>query len=313
MAKLANGLADEMLSTTILASAAPLVLAPAMHHRMWAQPATQQNKQKLTERGVILVGPVEGRLASGEVGMGRFTDQEQIIRTVCRVLPTANDMSGLNVVVSAGGTREAIDPVRYLGNRSSGRMGHAIAAAAEWRGASVTLVTSSALPVPDGVDAVRVDSASEMADALNSAARAADIFVMAAAVADFRPRERAAQKIAKADVPDALALERNADILSSLRTTTGSHAVRVGFAAETHDVVAHAQEKLVAKGVDLVVANDVSNPAIGMGSEDNAVTIIGRDRGSIEVGAAPKEEIASRILDAALEVLRDKRRGKLVS
>jgi phosphopantothenoylcysteine decarboxylase/phosphopantothenate--cysteine ligase len=304
LAKLAHGLADEVLSTTVLAASAPLVLAPAMHTRMWQAPATRANCELLRGRGVALAGPVEGRLASGEVGPGRLADQEEILRALRLAMPGARDMAGLSVLVTAGGTRESLDPVRYLGNRSSGLMGHALAAAAEARGARVTLVTTSRLLPPRGVEVVPVDSAAEMAAALRSRIDVTDILVMAAAVADFRPRVRAAQKVRKADVPTALELERNEDIVAALDRGAGGRLVKVGFAAETHELLSRAQEKLLAKRLDLVVANDVSDPEIGMGSADNAVTIIGRDGSSRQVERAPKEAVADDILDAAVEVLR---------
>ena len=304
IAKLAHGLADEVLSTTVLASTSPLVLAPAMHARMWQQAATRANVELLRGRGVTLAGPVEGRLASGEVGMGRLADQEDILRALRSVLPGVRDMEGLSVLVSAGGTRESLDPVRYIGNRSSGLMGHAVAAAAEARGADVTLVTTSRLVPPRGVHVVKVDSAAEMAEALHGRAAASDILVMAAAVADFRPRSRAAQKVRKADVPEALDLELNEDIVASIDPDAGGRLVKVGFAAETQDLLARAQEKLMSKRLDLVVANDVSDPTIGMGSLDNAVTIIGRDGSSRHVDRAPKEDVAFEILSDALRLLR---------
>ena len=301
LAKLAHGLADEIVTTTVLASSAPLVVAPAMHTRMWEQPATQENIATLRERGVVLAGPVEGRLASGEEGMGRLAGVDEVLRAVRDALPGERELGGVTVVVTAGGTREPLDPVRFIGNHSSGLMGHALAAAAEARGADVVLVTTAALPEPDGVSVVRVETAAEMAAALGAALPAAQVLVMAAAVADFRPRARADVKLAKADMPDSLELEHNEDILATLGA--GS-LVTVGFAAETHDVLAHAQQKLVSKGIDLIVANDVSDPLIGMGSADNAVSIIGRDGTRTDFERAPKEQIADRVLDAAIAVLR---------
>jgi phosphopantothenoylcysteine decarboxylase/phosphopantothenate--cysteine ligase len=307
IAKLAQGLADETLSTTVLASNAPLVLAPAMHSRMWKQPATAANVETLRTRGVVFAGPIEGRLASGDIGMGRFAELDDILRAVRDALPGERDMDGLRVVVTSGGTREPIDPVRYMGNRSSGMMGHSVAAAAEARGAAVTLVTASAMQVPAGVLAVHVDTAAQMGDAVRAALEDADLLVMAAAVADFRPRHAADHKVRKAEMSIDLALEQTEDILASLPPPgSGRRLVRVGFAAETHEVLAKANEKLIAKGLDLVVANDVSDPTIGMGSTENEVTILGRDGSRREVSRAPKEEVADAILDAALEALRTK-------
>jgi phosphopantothenoylcysteine decarboxylase/phosphopantothenate--cysteine ligase len=304
IAKLAQGLADEVVSTTILASSAPLVLAPAMHSRMWEQEATQANVATLRARDVGFAGPVEGRLASGDVGPGRLADHEDVLRALRAALPGVRDMEGLGVLVSAGGTHEKLDPVRFIGNRSSGLMGHAVAAAAEARGARVTLVTTSRLIPPRGVDVVHVDSAAEMGDVLRSRAATADILVMAAAVADFRPRNVAPRKMAKADVPETLELELNDDILASIDPIAGGRLVKVGFAAETHEVLARAQEKLMSKRLDLVVANDISDPTIGMGSPDNAVTIIGCDGSRRLVERAPKEDVAHEILSSAAQVLR---------
>jgi phosphopantothenoylcysteine decarboxylase/phosphopantothenate--cysteine ligase len=314
IAKLAHGLADEVVSITVLATTVPLVLAPAMHNRMWEQPATVENVEALRRRGVVLAGPVKGRLASGDIGMGRLADQDEILRALRDALPGERDMADLHVVVTSGGTREPLDPVRYIGNRSSGMMGHSIAAAAEARGARVTLVTASAMTVPAGVEAVHVDTAAEMGDAVKTAVETADVLAMAAAVADFRPRHVAPQKLRKTEMTTDLALERTEDILASLAALGAGHRlVRVGFAAETHEVLASAQEKLVAKGLDLVVANDVSDPTIGMGATDNEVTIFSRDGSRREVSRAPKEEVADEILNAALEALRAKGRSEKVS
>ena len=313
IAKLAHGLADEVLSTTILASTVPLVLAPAMHSRMWEQEATTANVATLVGRGVALAGPVAGHLASGDVGTGRLADQEDLLRALRAALPGIRDMTGLRVLVSAGGTRESLDPVRYIGNRSSGLMGHALAAAAEARGADVTLVTTSKLAEPRGVEVVHVDSAAEMGEALRSRADATDILVMAAAVADFRPRRVSIQKMRKADVPASLELDKNEDIVASIDPGAGGRLVKVGFAAETHELLARAQEKLMAKRLDLVVANDVSDPSIGMGSPDNAVTIIGRDGAHQHVDRAPKEDVAYEVLTAAMAVLKADRKGERAS
>jgi phosphopantothenoylcysteine decarboxylase/phosphopantothenate--cysteine ligase len=313
IAKLAQGLADEVVSATVLASAAPLVLAPAMHHRMWSDPATAANVSTLRGRGVAFAGPVEGRLASGEVGMGRFADPEAVLRALAAALPARpgdRDLAGLRVVVSAGGTREAIDPVRFVGNHTSGRMGHALAAAAAARGAEVTLVTASALPPPAGVETVPVDSAAEMGAALAAALEGADVLVMAAAVADLRPRRREAVKLPKDRLPESLELERNPDLLASLARPG---LLRVGFAAETHDVLEHAEAKLRAKGLDLIVANDVAAAGIGMGSPDNAVVILGRDGARTDVPRAPKELVADAVLDAVVALRNREGAGKLVS
>ena len=285
-----------------------------MHPRMWEQPATVENVALLRARGVVLAGPVEGRLASGEVGMGRLADQETVLRALRDALPGERDLAGLHVLVTSGGTREPLDPVRYVGNRSSGLMGHAVAAAAESRGARVTLVTASAMQTPEGVDAVHVNTAAEMQAAVLGLVDTSDVLVMAAAVADFRPREVSPVKVRKADMGLDLALQPTEDILASLPAPgAGRRLVRVGFAAETHDVLARAQEKLVAKGLDLVVANDVSDPSIGMGAVDNEVTILSRDGSRLDLSRAPKDEIAEQVLDAALEALRALGRSEKVS
>jgi phosphopantothenoylcysteine decarboxylase/phosphopantothenate--cysteine ligase len=312
IARLANGLADEVVTTTVLASAAPLVVAPAMHTRMWGHPATQQNIRILRERGVAIVGPVEGRLASGEVGPGRLADQDELLRAVAAAISGTRDLDGVSLVVSAGGTREALDPVRYIGNRSSGRMGHALAAAAALRGGEVTLVTSSSMAIPGGVKAVKVESAAEMAAALHDAVRTADVLIMAAAVADFRPARAADRKVPKAEMPGALELEPTEDILASLRADGSRRLLRVGFAAETHGLLEHARDKLTAKGLDLIVANDVSDAAVGMGSPDNAVTILGRDGTRTDLPRAPKELIAHQVLDVCARMLRAESAGALV-
>lgn len=305
VAKLAAGLADEIVSTTVLASTAPLLLAPAMHARMWEQAATVANVATLAGRGVRFSGPVKGRLASGEVGMGRLADVDEVLLDLSDLLPLDRDLAGLTVVVTAGGTREPLDPVRYIGNHSSGLMGHSLAAVAQARGARTVLVTTTSSEVAPGIEAVRVETAEEMATALGEHLASADLLVMAAAVADFRPRRRAAAKLSKSEMGESLELERTTDIVASIapEREDGRRLVKVGFAAETHDVIVHAQEKLMAKGLDMVVANDVSNPEIGMGSAENAVTLLTR-AGRQEVAKAPKEEIADRILDAALAVLR---------
>jgi phosphopantothenoylcysteine decarboxylase/phosphopantothenate--cysteine ligase len=281
---------------------------------MWQQEATMENVATLRARGAVMAGPVEGRLASGEVGIGRLADEETILRAVRDALPGERDMAGLHVVVTSGGTREAIDPVRYIGNRSSGLMGHSVAAAAEARGAKVTLITSSAMEPPAGVEVTRVDSAAQMGGAVRAQLGTADVLVMAAAVADFRPRQVSPVKVRKAEMSTDLGLERTEDILASLAAPGANRRpVRVGFAAETDDVLARAQEKLVAKGLDMVVANDVSDPAIGMGALDNEVTILSRDGRRRDLSRAPKEEIADQVLDAAREVLRDINRTERVS
>jgi len=303
LARLSLGIADDVLTTTALAFQGPWVVAPAMHSAMWGRPQVQEHVARLRERGAHLVGPVHGPLASGEVGWGRMADPAQIADAIqALLLPGA--LAGRTVVVSAGPTREPIDPVRYLGNRSSGRMGFAIAAEAARRGAAVTLVAGPvSLPTPEAVQRVDVETAEEMRRALAEASRGADLIVMAAAVADFRPREVAAAKIKKTGAaPPPIALERTVDILTELATTAPA-ALRVGFAAETGDLRAEARAKLERKGADLIVANDVGAPGIGFGSAENEVTVFRRTGEPVFVSRRPKEEVAKALLDLATQEL----------
>ncbi|MHB8508409.1 MAG: bifunctional phosphopantothenoylcysteine decarboxylase/phosphopantothenate--cysteine ligase CoaBC [Candidatus Dormibacteria bacterium] len=311
LARLAAGLADELVSVTILASSAPLVLAPAMHSRMWAQSATSDNVARLRSRGAIVVGPAEGRLASGEVGPGRLADTVDILQALAGALPGRRDMDGLRVVVTAGGTREAIDPVRYLGNRSSGRMGHALANAAAARGAQVVLVTTAEIDSLPGVVVARVENAREMEDVLVRETPGAGILLMAAAVADFRPTQTYPVKVPKADAPGSLELTRNPDLLALMHDLAPT-TFRVGFAAETHELEAHALAKLAAKKVDMIVANNVAEAGIGMGTEDNAVTLFTTEGTPVVVGRAPKAEIAESILDHVMGSIQSRQSGKLV-
>jgi len=273
IAKMAHGIADDLLTTVLLATRAPLVVAPAMNVHMWEHVATQANVRTLAERGARLVGPAAGSLACGYEGAGRLAEPAEIVEAVATAL-TPQDLAGERIVVSAGPTREAIDPVRYLTNHSSGKMGYAIAKIARRRGADVTLVTGPvALPAPAGVRVVAVDSAAAMQRALRESFREATVLVMAAAVADYRPAAPLVRKMKKSAAAQQLALVRNADILSGLAKEKGSRTV-VGFAAETHDLVAEARRKLREKGLDLIVANDVTAPGAGFGSDTNAVRLL---------------------------------------
>jgi len=295
MAKLARGLADEILSGTVLASRAPLVLAPAMHDRMFTHQATQDNLQTLEQRGAVIVMPTSGRLASGETGLGRLAAPSRGVAAIGAVLQGRHNLAGTRVLVSAGGTREAIDPVRYVGNFSSGKMGRALAEVAVARGASVTLVTS----VPTGLEGMRevpVTSAGEMLAALQAAAPEADVLVMAAAVADYTPAVAANSKIRRRDQPLTLTLGPNVDILQRMGAREG--LFRVGFAAETEDLETQARRKLASKGLDMIVANQVGGPDQGLGSDFNAVTIIPASGPVIQVPRLPKWEVAERIWDA---------------
>lgn len=296
LARLSLGLADDFLSTLALVYEGPVAIAPAMHSAMWQQEAVQRHVECLSRRGVHWIGPVEGPLASGESGLGRMAEPEEI---VAAVVAEAGDPTwrGRRVVVAAGPTRERLDPVRYLSNRSSGRMGFALAEAAARRGAEVTLVAGPvALTAPSGVERVDVESAEQMREAVTAAAAAADLVIMAAAVADFRPRSVASQKIKKQQGVPVVELEPTADILAEL-ATAAPDVVRVGFAAETTDVEAAARGKLAAKQADWIVANDVARSDIGFGSELNEVIVFGREREPIHLERQPKRQLAERLLD----------------
>ena len=292
--KIACGIADDLLTSTVIASRAPLIIAPAMHTAMWENPATQANVETLRKRGVVFVGPAVGRLASGGFGRGRFAPLGEILGVTLKVLGRGGDLSGRRIVVTAGGTREEIDPVRFIGNRSTGRMGYAIAAAARDRGAEVVLISGpTELPRPSGVEVIEAISASDMYAAVRSALPA-DSLIMAAAVADYTPVERAEGKIKKGDGKLILELERTDDILKSVPDVK----VKVGFAAESEDLIENAKRKLIEKKLDFIVANDVG----GFGSEENRVTIIDR-AGVEELPLLPKREVAERILDRVVRLL----------
>ena len=298
--KLALGLPDDALSATALACPAPLVLAPAMNSVMYAQPALTENLLRLQARGAVVVGPVAGRLANGATGHGRMSDPADIAQAVAVVLGRTGDLAGRRVLVTAGPTHEALDPVRFLGNRSSGKMGYAIATAARDRGARVTLVSGPvSLRAPYGVEVERVVSAEAMREVVHRRAEESDVLVMAAAVADYRPRLAAEHKIKKGQATLSLDLERTTDILSSL---ADAPLLKVGFAAETHDVIAEGQRKLVRKGLDMVVANDVQGGAL-FGSDDTHAHLIRRGGHVTTAGPGPKTVVAEAILDAVVELL----------
>jgi phosphopantothenoylcysteine decarboxylase/phosphopantothenate--cysteine ligase len=308
LARYAAGLADDLLTTTLVATAAPVVVCPAMHTEMWEHPSVRANLATLTGRGVAVVPPEEGRLAGGDVGSGRMAEPSTIVAAVLARLdggrPAAgHDLTGVRVLVSAGGTREAIDPVRFITNRSSGKQGHALAAAARRRGADVVLVTTSPLPVPAGAEAVAVETAAEMEEAMLARAPDADVVVMAAAVADFRPKVAVDTKLHKADGVPELVLEATNDILAELGRRRHPGQVLVGFAAETHDVPERARAKLVAKGVDLMVANDVSAPEVGFDHDTNAVTIFGADGTVTSVVLSAKAAVSDAVLDRVAPLL----------
>jgi phosphopantothenoylcysteine decarboxylase/phosphopantothenate--cysteine ligase len=307
--KFANGIADDFLSSLYLATKAPVLLAPAMNSNMLAHDAVQRNLQTLSSRGVRFVDPGEGYLACGWIGRGRLAEPEEIVEAAGRVLaPPDSDLRGRHVLVTAGPTYEDIDPVRYVGNRSSGKMGFALAAEARRRGARVTLVAGpTRLDPPTVDDVIRVRSAAEMHEAVTAAASSADVVLMAAAVADYTPATTAPGKVAKTDGPLTLTLTRTKDILAdlgSMRSRRGTVGpVLVGFAAETDDVVRKAREKRARKHVDLIVANDVSQPDRGFDADTNAVTLVGED-GEDQVPLQSKDKVAAVILDRVERLVR---------
>jgi phosphopantothenoylcysteine decarboxylase/phosphopantothenate--cysteine ligase len=307
--KFAAGIADDFLSSLYLATRAKVLLAPAMNSNMLAHAAVQQNLQTLAARGVHVVEPGEGYLACGWIGKGRLAEPDEIVERACAMLaPPDSTLRGRHVVVSAGPTYEDIDPVRYIGNRSSGRMGFALAADAHRRGARVTLVAGPGSLVPPAVDeVVRVRSASEMHEAITAAAARADVVIMAAAVADYTPARSAPGKLAKTEAPLRLDLVRTKDILADLGAARAERGtalpVLVGFAAETEDLLPRAREKRARKGVDLIVANDVSQADRGFDVETNEVILVGED-GDEPLSLRSKERVAAAILDRVEHLLR---------
>ena len=305
IARAAAGRADDLLTATLLTATCPVLFAPAMHTEMWQHPATAANVATLRERGVTVMAPAIGRLTGSDSGPGRLPEPEEIYRSAIELLGP-QDLAGVRVVVSAGGTREPLDPVRFLGNRSSGRQGYALAAAAARRGASVVLVSANvALPAPTGVTVVPVETAAELAAAVQQHAAGADIVTMAAAVADFRPAEVSDVKLKKdsAAEPTAIALERNPDILRALVANKSEGQTIVGFAAETGDetaaVIEYGQKKLAAKGCDLLVVNDVSGGAVFERAE-NQVIILDRAGGQQSLPRADKSRVADQVWDAVI-------------
>jgi phosphopantothenoylcysteine decarboxylase/phosphopantothenate--cysteine ligase len=297
--KFANGIADDFLSSLYLATTAPVLIAPAMNTNMFAHPAVVRNLETLTARGVRFVEPGEGYLACGWIGKGRLAEPAEVVDAVATMLRPAGALRGMRVLVTAGPTHEDIDPVRYIGNRSSGKMGYALAAEAARRGARVTLVTGPThLTAPKVTEVVSVRSAREMSEVVLARASEMDAVVMAAAVADYAPADPAAQKLGK-DAALDLKLSKTTDILAELgrlRSRGSETPVLVGFAAETHDVVAHAREKLQRKGADLIVANDITEPGAGFEVDTNAVTIVSRE-GTEQLPVQSKTAVAGKILD----------------
>lgn len=304
MAKIAHGFADDMVTLTVLATKAPVLIAPAMDNQMWESAATRANLDTLRLRGVRLVGPASGRLASGYVGPGRMVEPETVVGAAIVELAKTGDLAGKRIVVSAGGTREAIDPVRFIGNLSSGKQGYALAEAARDRGAHVTLVTTpTALPVPYGVEVMEAGSVASLRKAVLHACDGADVLIMAAAVSDFRPASVGEQKIKKGEGGLTLELVRNPDFLLEIPDTI----VKVGFAAETEDLMDNAAKKLAEKRLDLICANDVSAEDAGFGVDTNRVTILDREGGAQELPLLTKSEVAHRILDRVVPYLERRR------
>ena len=299
---LRTGRSGDLLSATLLATAAPVVICPAMHTEMWEHPATQENIEVLAGRGVVIVPPEEGRLAGGDVGKGRLADPVVIVDVMIELFD-GGLLRGRSVLVTAGGTREPIDPVRYIGNRSSGKQGHAIAEVAHRMGAQVTLVTTVDLPGPAAAKRIDVSTAAEMHDAVIAEAERHDIVIMAAAVADFRPVHVAEGKIKKADGVPEIVLQPTVDILAALGRSKRQGQVLVGFAAETSDLRSNAAAKLNNKGADLIIANDVSVPGVGFGHDTNEVTILGADGSEVEIPLTGKASVAEAVLVAAAQRL----------
>ena len=311
--KFANGIADDFLSSLYLATTVPVLIAPAMNTNMFAHPAVVRNLEALTARGVLFVEPGEGYLACGWIGKGRLAEPADVVEAAIRVLRPRGPLAGKQILVTAGPTLEDIDPVRFVGNRSSGRMGYAIAAEARRRGARVTLISGpTTVPAPPVDEAVAVRSAADMHQAVLSRATRMDVIVMAAAVADYTIAAPDSQKIAKQDGPLVLTLTRTKDILGELgrlpsRGSAGTPLL-VGFAAESHDVVAHARQKLERKSIDLIVANDISEPGSGFDVATNAVTFVTRE-GTEDVPLQQKTAVAARILDRVETMLNARAAG----
>lgn len=300
IARIAAGMTDDMVSCTALATKAPIIIAPAMHTAMYDNQVTQENLSKLEARGFVIVGPDYGRLASSGVGLGRLVDVNEILGTICQVLGRTSDLAGRRIVVTAGGTEESLDPVRSLTNRSSGKMGYAIAEAARDRGAKVVLISAPVtLTKPVGIDIVNVGTAQDMHEAVKKAVVKAEALIMAAAVADYRPRRVSKEKIKRERVASLkMELEQTPDILAEVK----GKFVRIGFAAESENLVSNAKKKLEKKQLDLVVANDITVKGSGIGADNNQVVIIDR-KGKVEkLPLLPKREVADRILDRVAQL-----------
>ena len=301
----AAGISSDFLTATLIATRAPVLVCPAMHTEMWEHASVQENIATLRRRGVHVLEPETGRLAGGDVGAGRLAEPQRIYSEVEQLL-TPGDLHGTHVVITAGGTREPIDAVRVIANRSTGKQGYAIATEAVARGAKVTLISTSDLPTPFGVNLVQVETAQQMMDAVNTEAKSADVVVMAAAVADVRPVRAAMHKLKKDPVTGlicnlgSIELEATPDILAGLGKRKPAGQVLVGFAAETENLIANAQSKLERKGADLIVANDVSQAGVGFAHATNAVTLVARGTEPVEVALADKRAIARSVLNAVV-------------
>lgn len=296
----ATGSSEDLLTATLIATRAPVVVCPAMHTEMWEHPAVQHNIALLKSRGVTVVDPQEGRLAGGDSGTGRLADPESILAAVAGVLAVERDLAGVRVLVTAGGTREPIDAVRVIANRSSGKQGHAVAEEAFARGAAVVLVTTAEIAAPEGIEVVRVETAQEMHDAVMARWSSCDVAVMTAAVADFRPVAPAANKLKKEAGAPQIVLEPTPDILAAMGESKRPGQTLVGFAAETDAMVANATKKIARKNLDLIVANDVSAPGVGFAHSTNEVTILGSDGSRVHVALAEKRLVARAVLDSVV-------------
>jgi phosphopantothenoylcysteine decarboxylase/phosphopantothenate--cysteine ligase len=307
IAKFANGVADDFLTSTYLACTAPVLIAPAMNPTMWGHPATQRNLSQLRKDGVRIVEPDAGEMACGTIGPGRLNDPDRIVAAALELLDQGRripDLDGERLLITTGATREELDPVRYISNRSSGRMGFAVAEAALSRGAEVSVVAgATSVDSPNGVSVIRVLSAEEMYETVMKELPKATVFISAAAVADYRPTHRAATKIKKNESSLVLTLERTRDILREVASARTNGLLVIGFAAETNDVLINAQEKLRTKNLDAIVANDVSRGDAGFDSTENAITIVRRDaQGPVELPLMSKLEAAHRILDEIVQL-----------
>ena len=306
IAKFANGVADDFLTSTYLACSAPVLIAPAMNTTMWEHPATQRNLQQLRADGVYIMEPDAGEMACGTIGPGRLSEPERIVDKALEILSSSNsakDLTGERFLITVGATREEIDPVRFISNRSSGRMGYALAEAAARRGGEVTVVAgTTTVNPPAGVKIVQAMSAEEMSQAVARERSNASVFIGAAAIADYRPSQRADQKIKKSQDSIVLTLERTPDVLSEVASSRTNGMLVIGFAAETQNVLDNAREKLRSKNLDAIVANDVSRADSGFDSATNAITIVTRDNNTVELPLMSKNEAADRILDVIVSL-----------